>query len=166
MTGKRSVLLAVTAWVVVVALGSTMVWAVISRAGEGVVASNDPDPAADSSAADVEPSSPSPSPTPTDTPTSTSTPSPSRTPSPTGSPPTPAVERGTWEGAAGRVVVQCVGATISLVGAQPYGGYGIEVDARGPSRVEVEFERADDSDSRRRVRATCLDGLPRFEIDD
>ncbi|MGD9957977.1 hypothetical protein [Nocardioides sp.] len=33
----RAVVLAATAWVTVVALGSTLVWAVISRAGEGVV---------------------------------------------------------------------------------------------------------------------------------
>ena len=35
----RALVLGVTAWVAVVALGSTLVWAVISRAGEGVVGS-------------------------------------------------------------------------------------------------------------------------------
>jgi hypothetical protein len=78
----------------------------------------------------------------------------------------PEVERRTWEGVAGRVVVACDGPAIGLGGAQPAAGYAVEVDDRGPDRVEVEFEAGDDSDTRVRVRASCVDGVPTFEVDD
>jgi len=42
MRVSRPILVAVAAWLVVVAVGSTLVWAVISRAGDGVVSADSP----------------------------------------------------------------------------------------------------------------------------
>jgi hypothetical protein len=44
-------------------------------------------------------------------------------------------------------------------------GYAVEVDDRGPDWVEVEFEADDGSETRVRVRASCVDGVPAFEVD-
>ncbi len=54
---------------------------------------------------------------------------------------------------------------MSLAGVVAWTGYRVEVDDRGPDRVEVEFEGSD-SDHRARVRAACADGVPVFEVDD
>ena len=50
MKGQRDVALAVVVWVVVVVVGASLVWAVISRAGRGVADGGDPLPAAERSA--------------------------------------------------------------------------------------------------------------------
>ena len=164
MRMSRPILIGVSAWLLVVVVGSTMVWAVISRAGEGVVSAGPPSSSAQPT---TDPSKhPTKRPTITDDPTSAS-------PSATGSPaPPPAAEpvRRTWQGLGGTVVVSCTRAAVSLVGAQPDSGFSVEVHDRGPARVEVQFEGRDDDsgggdDDKTRVRATCAGGVPVFDID-
>jgi hypothetical protein len=167
MRVSRSVLVAVAAWVLVVALGSTLVWAVISRAGDGVVTADSPtsaDPTTETTGPTQRPTT---RPTITDDPTSddpTSEPPPA-----TGSTAPPAATtavRRSWQGLGGTVTVTCRGAAVSLDSAQPDSGFTIEVHERGPERVEVRFEgRGEEDDSKSRVRATCRAGVPVFEVD-
>jgi hypothetical protein len=168
MRVSRPILIGVAAWLLVVVVGSTMVWAVISRAGEGVVSA---DPPTSSAQPTTEPTT-DPSKHPTRRPTITDDPT-SASPSATGSsapPPTAEPVRRTWQGLGGTVVVSCTGAAVSLVGAQPDSGFSVEVHDRGPNRVEVQFEGRDDDsggegEDETRVRATCTGGVPAFEID-
>jgi hypothetical protein len=146
---SRSAVIGATAWLAVVLVCSTLVWTVISRAGEGVTAD--------------EPSTRGPS---TSTPRDTRTPAP---PPPTSPATTPgsseaAVER-TWSGTGGVVVVVCRGAAAELGPASPDTGFAIDVDDTGPDRVQVEFEGQGDNDAETRVRAWCVDGEPTFEVD-
>ena len=174
VTGRRAALAWGVVWLVVVVVATVLVWSVISRAGRGVVSASGPGVTSATSASSPDPSSPS-SPSgssagssPSSSPTR-STPAPS---SPTGTAdgsatpaPGPEPQRRTWEGAAGRVDVVCTASAASLAGVVAWTGYGVEVEDRGPDRVEVEFEGSD-SDQRARVRATCAQGAPVFEIDD
>ncbi len=175
MTFQRTVALAVAAWLVVVIAGATLVWAVISQAGQDVVDDPDAAPAADgTNGADPSPggtfsSSPSPSRSPSGSPTeSPSGPSPSGPssgPSSGGGVPvtgTPVTRA--WQGAAGYVAAQCTGSVIRGAGAHPNSGWTIEVDDNGPDRVRVEFETSD-GDQDVRVEAFCVDGVPTFQVD-
>ena len=167
MTFQRTVALAVAAWLVVVVAGATLVWAVISQAGQDVVDDPDAAPAADgTNAADPSPgttfsSSPSPSRSPTRSPSG-----PSSGPSSGGGAPAtgPTVTRA-WQGAAGYVAATCDGSAIRGAGAHPNSGWTIEVDDNGPDRVRVEFESSD-GDQDVRVEAFCVDGVPTFQVDD
>ena len=138
---RRSLVLGAIAWVLVVSVGATAVWWVISRAGAGV-AGELPVP---TTTPQVEASSP---------------PSDPGTPSPTEAGP---VTR-TWRGAAGSVAASCSDAAVSLVEARPASGWRVEVDDTGPGLVRVELETADER-SRVRVEAACRDGVPVFEVD-
>ena len=166
MNVPRSTLIYVAIWVGVVMVCSTLVWAVISRAGEGVTSEETPGRSPSTSG-------PRGSGTPDTAPTVSPSPSPSTssgtTPASPTSPVDPstssAVER-TWSGVGGVVVVVCRGAAAELGTARPDTGFAIEVNDTGPDRVEVEFEGSGDSDTETRVRATCVDGEPLFEIDD
>jgi len=157
MRARRDVALAVVAWVVVVAVCASLVWAVISRAGRGVAGGEDALPTAEQSA-------------PTGTP-GTPTRSPSRSPSGPTSDPSPsegasaAPVRRNWQGAAGVVSAECRGAAAHLTGAYPHDGYGIEVDDNGPDRLRVEFESGD-GDRRTRVEVTCRAGVPVLSAED
>ena len=174
VTGRRAALAWGTAWLVVVIVATVLVWSVISRAGRGVVSATGPGVTSATSATSDAPGgsvASSAPPTRSSTPRTSSTPAPS---SPTASPggddsPTPAndpePQRRTWEGAAGRVDVVCTASAAGLSGVVAWTGYRVEVDDRGPDRVEVEFEGSD-SDHRARIRATCADGVPVFEVDD
>ena len=141
MSSTRTVVSAVIAWLVVVAVGSTVVWLVISRAGDGI------SPAATPS---IAPSTTQPS---TDRPSSPSS------PSPTG----PTTERRTWQGAGGLVTVECRGATISLVSTSADAGFVVEPESRGPDEVRVGFEGQGDEGRDTSVRAHCEGGTPVFE---
>ena len=146
----------VLAWVVVVAVGSTLVWAVISRAGHQVVASNDPLVATSGPASprSSHPSSPTASP---DASASTST-----------TPPEPGDEpqRRSWQGVGGLIVAECTGATIKAISLVPDNGYAYEFKDDGPDQLEVEFEgRDDESVAQSSVRAECVDGVPVFELE-
>ncbi len=156
MTGRRSVALAVVGWVVVAVAGAVLVWGVISRAGDGVSGDLDALPSVERSAASRDPSG-TPDRSPPGSPSTSSSPPATSTPAS----PTRPVER-TWHGAAGVVSAECDGAAIRLTLATPTSGYAQEVDETGPDRVRVEFET---DESRTRVEARCVDGIPEFSED-
>ncbi len=158
MGSLRTVVSAVLAWLVVVAVGSTVVWLVISRAGDGVAPTVGADVPAASSSRSAGPSgSPSPRP-PSPHPTHPSTPAPS-TPQPD------AAQRRTWQGAGGLVTVECRGTTIALVGSSADAGFVVDPGSRGPAEVDVTFEGQGEEGRETRVRAHCAQGVPVFEVD-
>lgn len=163
----RSAALAVLVWVAVIAVGSSLVWLVVSRAGAGLAeqgptAATAPAPSAVTT-------------TPGSRPTRTAGARPgasgasSGTPSavPSSSTPVAVARQRTWTGPAGVVTVECRGGAIALVGAYPSAdGYVVEVKDRGPDRVEVEFEgRSEQEGAETRVRAECGAGGPVLEVD-
>ena len=144
MSTRRTVALALAAWLVVVVAGAALVWTVISRAGEGVASTDQPTLDA--------------------TPTASDTATGPRTPSPDGGDGRPQdANTRTWQGAPGYVTTSCTGARISIVNAQPVVGWRIEQDDTGPDEIRVEFET---EDSRIRVEAVCRDATPVFTVDD
>ncbi|WP_432476281.1 hypothetical protein [Nocardioides sp. GXQ0305] len=164
MRARRAVTLGVLVWMVVAVAGATLVWGVISRAGEGVSGGLDPVPSTDggegATAVGGRTLSASPSPSPSRSP---SPPTSSDTSSP-GDPGTAAsasVTR-TWQGPAGLVSATCEGTVIRHSGSSASSGYRIEVDDTGPDRVRVEFEN---DESGVRVEAECVDGTPDFVVD-
>jgi len=157
---SRSTVLGAAAWVAVVLVCSTLVWTVISRAGEGVT-SDEPSARGSTTSAPRESGTSAP-PSPTSPTTTRGTPS---TPSQPEDPPTPSAVERTWSGAGGVVVVVCRGAAAELGQALPDNGFSVEVDDTGPDRVEVEFEGQGDNDAKTRVRARCVNGEPTFEVD-
>jgi hypothetical protein len=152
---SRAAAVSMLAWLVVAGVGSTVAWAVISRAGQDLRNG----PALPSGT----PTSSESRPAPTST-TSNPRSSPTGRPSP---PVTPAEQpvRRTWQGLGGLVVVQCTGGVALLGGAQADSGFSVEVKESGPRRVEVEFEGTGENDAKSRVRATCAGGTPVFETD-
>ena len=105
-------LLAVLAWVAVVAMASGVTWWVINAAGQQVLAGGE---------LPAEVQSPA-----TASPTHAVPPSAPATPTIPG--PAPSQQR-TWEGSAGSVTVRCSGLGASLQSASPDDGYGVEVGA-------------------------------------
>ena len=181
MNGLRGWLLGALAWTLVVALGSTLVWVVISRAGDEVAPQTGLSAdAPDSSFPDggsVPPLAPREtlSATPTGEPTRPSGTGSSNVPSPSGSPSSdgsssgapdgsPAVRR-TWSGAGGSVVAECSAPTIRLVAAQPEGGFAVDVGSRGPEEVEIKFEGRGEEERESEVHAVCVGGVPRFSAE-
>ncbi|WP_395659441.1 hypothetical protein [Nocardioides sp.] len=160
VTSPRTVLTAVAAWVAVVAVGSTVVWLVISRAGDVITPTATPDLSSTS--------------TPRTAPTSR-TPHPSSGPSGSSSAPSsgssgsssPAAgpERRTWQGPGGLVTVECQGATITLVASSADAGFVVSPESRGPDEVDVAFEGQGEEGRETRVRAHCAQGVPTFEVD-
>jgi hypothetical protein len=136
MSSRRTIAVGVAAWLVVVAAGSGLVWAVISRAGDDVAATAQPSVG------------------------SSPTPAPSST---ARAPRDPATGRQTWSDTPGYVTAACEGGTIGAK-AQPNVGWRVEVEENGPREVEVEFESTDER-IRYRVTAACFDGDPAFEVD-
>ena len=133
---RRSVVLAVLAWVAVVAVASGVTWGVINAAGQQVLAGGRL-PAEVQSTHAVPPSAPA---------------------TPTAPAPVPSQQR-TWEGSAGSVTVRCSGQGASLQSASPDDGYGVEVGSRGPGEVEVTFKGGG---REVQVKGTCVAGTPRF----
>ena len=185
---RQRVLGAILAWLVVVASVSALVWLVISRAGDDLVASEQtpmttaqtplttgaPTPAPDTTSPATpratpskKPSAASPSPSPQVTPTPSA--SPSATPDEqTSSPPSPSAspdgERRTWQGRPGSIVVACGTSGIRLVSAQPVNGFRAEVHDEDGS-VAVEFEGGEDeSGLHATVSARCVGGVPTFDV--
>jgi hypothetical protein len=177
MRVSRTVVLAAAAWVVVVIVGASLNWAVISRAGEDVGNGTGPVLSADATSPPAR-SAPATS-VPTSNDGSTTTPisprpsSPSTSSAATTSSPTttsasgPAEQqpvRRSWQGTAGFVLAACTGAAIDLVQAVPNPGFRAELDDTGPDKIRVEFESMDD-ERRTRVYAVCVGGEPSFEVD-
>ncbi len=152
----RRAALAVLAWLAIVALGSTMVWAVVSRAGAGVSDPSGDAPLVGASRGQPQPPTPSSSSRPVRPSTSGGSASPA--------PAAPARVQDTWSGAGGALVVSCTGARIVLDGAPANDGWSVEVEARGPDRVRVDFEERGEAERETRVEAGCRDGRPAFDI--
>lgn len=180
---RRTIWVAVTAWVAVVAVASGVTWLTISSAGQQVLTTEPLPPLAPaasptglpSSAADtVTPAprrtreAPSASTPPPPSPRSTSAPDPTApsAPTPSGSPagedPGPAARDATWQGDAGVVRARCAGEDVSLQTATPADGYGVEIESRGPDRVELVFRG---SDREVELRAECEGGAVAFRTD-
>lgn len=176
---RRSVLVAVIAWLGVVIAGSTMTWATINTAGQEFLSPGGvPTPRADATSGPSRPDrtdppgprdrSPSASPgdgdrrRPTQEPPA---PDPTRTDGADRAPLPEAPEPGprpfTWRGAAGSVTVVCDGARVSLRAASPANGYSVEVRERGPDEVEVRLE-SDDAETDVEVR--CVGAEARFDV--
>lgn len=180
--------MAVAAWLTVVLVGSTLVWAVISRTGQELVgattatesAATGPTrpghrggatdrPSATGSKRPDGTSSGRPSAS-TGTATHSSAPTGSGRPTPTTTatrPPSssaPAVARGSWSGVGGVVIVQCRAEAISLVSATPDAGFSVEVEKEERS-LEVKFQRQGDDDRETKVEARCVAGEPRFTVE-
>jgi hypothetical protein len=85
-------------------------------------------------------------------------------PSPPATPAPPPEATDSWHGAAGTVTVTCDGSLVRLQGATPSNGYRVEVEQEDGA-VVVQFER-DDPEDEVHVRATCVDGRPRFDVAD
>jgi hypothetical protein len=150
MSSPRAIASAVIAWLVVVAVGSTVVWLVISRAGDGI---------SPASAPSIAPSTPSTAPSTTQP--HTDRPSTPSSPASSG----PAAQRRTWQGAGGLVTAECVGDTISLVSYSADAGFLVEPDKRGPDEVRVAFQGQGEEGRETSVRARCEGGVPVFEAD-
>lgn len=187
MTGRTWVL-AATAWVGVVIVGSALTWLAIDRAGQQVsgtaassettrpavvgtigsppVASGTPS-VVPSGTASVMPSaggtaSSAPA-TPTRTPTSTPThPTKSSGGSPPKSSPPANTEIRTWSGPSGSVTVSCTGSTIRFQGASPNDGWRVERGDDSGDEIEVKFE---EDETEVQVKATCVSGVPRFQVE-
>ncbi len=170
MSRLRGALLAALLWGGVVAAGSTLVWVVISRAGQGVVPLTQPQadvtgslpvPGDDRPGTRVSPGvtlSPRPPRTTAAPPTGgTTTATPPVTP-----PPAPAPQRRSWSGSQGHVVAECAGGTARLVAAFPNAGWRYAIVTGGPALVSVRFVHEVGDDNAVTVEARCLSGVPRF----
>jgi hypothetical protein len=177
MTRLRATVLVAVLWCGVVALGATLVWLVISRAGAGVVPLTQPQAdltgslpvptGAESSAGPARPSSPgvhvSPHPSRTATPSRSASTGSSLSSAPSSSsPPPPVPQRRSWSGSAGHLVAECSGPSVGLVTAFPNAGWRYAVLSRGPAQVGVRFTRVGGDDRSMTVGARCVSGVPRF----
>jgi hypothetical protein len=174
--------LAATAWIGVVIVGSALTWLAIDRAGQQVTSSsasaNNTQPAVVGTigAPPVASSTPSkkPSRKPSDPGSSSpspvgqpSTAAPTRTPTKnsdgsTTEPPTARTELRTWSGVAGSVTVSCTGGTVRFKGASPSDGWHVERGDDSGDSIEVKFEK---DEAEVQVRATCVSGVPRFQVE-
>jgi hypothetical protein len=179
MSRFRTALLGALLWCGVVAVVATLVWVVISRAGQGVVPVTQPQ-------ADVTGSLPvpgdenrralrtnpgvtlAPRPSRSTAPPSSGTTTPVTPPSsppPTprsSAPTTPTVQRRSWSGAAGHRVAECRGRSAELVSAFPNAGWRYAIGSRGPAQVRVRFTRTSGDDTSVAVDARCVAGVPHF----
>lgn len=183
---RRAFLAGFTAWLAVVLVGATMVWAVISRAGQELVAGETPGTSATSPATQhVEggstihhrprptkgPAGDDPSGVPSAEPSDTATEDPSSPGSGStgGKPdaPGPTVRTGTWAGAPGRVTVSCRGALLLpnyVVSPNNGAGWRPDDTEKSPGRLEVQFkkEQSGEDEAEYELTASCVEGVPRF----
>lgn len=144
---RPRVLAAIAAWLMVVAVVSTLVWVVISRAGDELVGAQQPLVArtGDAGPQPTESSSPS---------AAELSPSASLDRS---------LERRTWQGAGGLIIAACDGGAVRLISAQPSDGYYAELKDAGPEELKVEFDARDDHGGNEiKVVARCVSGVPDF----
>jgi hypothetical protein len=189
---RRFPAMALLAWFTVVALGSGLVWTVISHAGASVVSNAAPlyadeatqNPVPQPSGSSTTHSSPTKSPEDKNTkkhdsskpttgpttgpsqgePSSNSSPSPSHNTTPKPDKSTPDTQRRTWSGKAGTVSVSCTGKRLRLIAAQPNVGYRVEVENEGSDELKVKFEPSGDG-GETVVKAVCRGGTPRLTIE-
>ena len=189
MRVRRGIVAALAAWLTVVMLGSAVVWAVISRAGEDLVSSGaqpggyaaSSGPGARTTVGPGEPiksrrhhpsGSPSSSGGPSSGPSSsgTDTQSPSQGPSsdpgnpdPSStppSPPAPVTHDDSRSVAGGTVFAGCRGSALTSVSGVPNAGYRLEKE-QGAGWAEVKFESTG-NEREIQVRVTCSGGYPRL----
>ncbi|MFZ2501512.1 MAG: hypothetical protein WAW88_02400 [Nocardioides sp.] len=188
MTRSRVLLGLVAAWVLVVLVGSTVVWAVISRAGDNFSPTGGAQIQAPTPSATDLPTAPpvatvapqqspirlSPTPTPTPPPAPV-TPTPSAPPSPPASSPsehqhTPGTQqpgsgggqsvRRTWQGTGGTILAECRGFELNVsVISDP--GFHAEVDQEYRHAV-VKFEGTGEDHAETSVLVGCRSGVPIF----
>lgn len=190
VNGLRGPIGLLTAWLMVVTVGSAMVWTVISRAGHDLVPTSSPAFRASAASAPIEsapaaggvpqptskamiirpkrPDPPLPSTaasSPPAEPVAPSTPSPTTVPDDAnddrGDESAPPV-RATWQGTGGLVIVECTGWEIRLLGAPADSGYRVDVLASGPRRVRVQFTAQTQEPELTEVYSSCRYGRPRF----
>ena len=187
----RTVLAAVTLWLVIVGGTSTVAWVVIDRAGRGVFitdAGGAPEPSSPTSPVATDPpttgthtgappqshtstssgtaSSTRPSPRPSPRPPSSAPSTRSSTPEggTTSPPPLPAPSPTVSDSvtvSGGTVGVNCQGSTISLRYVTPRNGWSFELD-RSNRKIEVKFSQQH-AEGEAEVHATCSGGRPVFE---
>lgn len=156
-------------WLAVVIGCATGVWAVIRSAGEDVATTLAiPTSTSGTSVHGEVRSSTRPTPRPAAPRPSTpsATPSEATPAQATTSEATTSEARRRWQGPPGDVVTGCRDATIAFRGAQANAGWRVEVEDRGPARVEVVFSQGDDDDpgATARVEAACASGAPRYDV--
>jgi hypothetical protein len=163
--GRRTVLAAVTAWLAVVGVVSTLAWFAIGSAGSEVL-----DPQARAVPSAALPTGGSPSGYPSPSPPPTTSPPPTAGVAPTGSAPTGSAPAGpapvdqVYRVTGGQVGCRCTGQQVALNGAWPDEGWTVESSTSdGGARLRVEFES---DDARTRVEATCVDGGPSVTVED
>ncbi|HSF27226.1 MAG TPA: hypothetical protein VLC50_06885 [Actinomycetes bacterium] len=162
--GRRRAML-VAIWLLAIAVGASLAWVAVDRAGRAVL-----DPSTAAGALPVPTASPSaPS---SITPLPTATPPVPRRPSVT---PDPSTTRASQPGPVARtqltdggtVAVTCRGGAAELSYATPRAGWLVELRDRGPREVRVRFERAGSGKhSHIDVRASCSEGSPAFDVED
>ena len=169
MTRLRTVLLAVALWCGVVAVVASLVWVVISQAGQGVVPQAQPQadvtgslpvPRSERPAGRVGPGrtlAPRPSRSTTGPSSGTTTPAPPASSTTSA----PSAERRSWNGTPGHVVAECRGSSVELVAAFPNAGWRYVIGSRGPALVQVRFTRIGE-DHPVAVTARCVSGVPTF----
>ncbi len=142
------------AWVLVVAVGSTLVWTVISRAGAGVVAGEDAAGAPPAPRpAPAEPSRPARSPAGAHPPGADPP-----AVDPVAGPPPRDLAGGRRRGRRG------VGlGAIRLVGAYPNSGWSMRVADRGPALVLISFTGGEDR-AETSLGARCGHGIPAYTV--
>lgn len=155
---------AVLAWAVATVLAGTVAWAAVGALGRGpggaegaVLSQGDVASALLAQRAAIAAASASPTATPTASPTPTPAVSPTTEPPPTTTPVPPTEIARIWPVNGGQVSASCSGSTITLLGATPADGWGVETKNAGPAELEVEFDR---DGSETRVFASCVDGTP------
>lgn len=177
-------MLASVAWVAIVIAGSAVTWVAIDHAGQQVTGSPDVSetqpavvgtvgapptgrvspsrhPSASSSvSAPVATSGPSVGST---VPTHAASPGPGSATQKTSSPrPAPTTQTRTWTGTGGWVTVSCTGGRATFKGASPNNGWSFERGDTSGEEVEVKFSNGENEVQ---VKATCVDGVPRFEVE-
>lgn len=162
MSMRRSAVVAVLAWLAVVAVGSTVVWVVISRAGDGIAPTADPGVVATSSG--TGPAAPASSGGPSRRPASGSPTGSTAGSADTSGPAAPAAARRTWQGAGGLVIAECRGSAVSLVSYSADPGFRVEVGNDGPEELEVHFEGQGEEGRETELKAECADGTPEFDV--
>ena len=181
----RSLVVAVVAWVSVVAVASGVTWLVIDSAGQDLLTADTPvaasltpsPPRAGTRAPRAEPSAarstsaparsarPSTAPSPDTTP-SASSPAPAPAPAPSSpaddDPPTPVSRSDAWTGAQGTVAVTCTGPRITGRSVTPNDGWHAEVEGSAAGEVEVKVESGERATP---VKVRCVGGVPRFQVE-
>ena len=191
MRMRRALLAGVAAWLAVVLVGATVVWAVISRAGQelssgdgfaraGSAASSAPGPRTVPPGGPLvkhthrprvrpsKPASPSSAPAtsaaPTEDATHTGAPA-STSPPKSTSPPPPSgstKHSATWSEDPGRVKATCDGAQLRLDSLVPNPGWGFEKPELKSSSAEVHFHK-EQGDREVELTVFCQAGYPKFD---